>query len=806
MALPVYNNNGEGGIQTLKDFQLTQDVKSKQDISYGKKVAEYIISTIGVNQGYFFSRNTTFQVNRNWANGKVDVYSMFADRYELNAKTNYVNISWDSIKIVQRIVSSKVSQWMQRREKIQVTCVDPISISDKQKNYEEAEFILFNKEQLAQLESESGVPMVSPEQFVPTDKDDLDTWHIEGNKLPVEIKYETESNNILAASGWSDILKERSLNDSAQTGLVGGYVYMDEYGVINAEYIEPENVFYSYSKYPDFRDTAWRGFIKSMKISEIRRKWGAQFGGTLTEEELWQIAQTAQDYQKYDKLIWVDYWSYAFLRPYDEWNVDIVYFWLKSLDKDGYVKKTTKVNKSIIVEKVSSRPNKLAENEEYVDDDYWNIYKGVYVRSTGKMLEWGLDNNMIRPQDPKESGNVEFPISLYMPENFDMRNVAIPERCKEPATEMIGTRLKMQQLITKMVPVGAAVNVDALQEMDLGLAEATTPIEAEKIWRQTGTLYYRGRDADGNPMPVPINELANSGFLNQMKGLIEMYAFHYQVLKDELGEDPNLMTAAAQPRVTSDNIQVSQQAANSATDVYYRAYLYLMEDMAKKIACLLHASIKYGAKVYNSLTKDEVDKRRFSTKFLMMPDQFKIQKFEAFMTAALNKTPDLILFIDPFKLMRVAEENVKLAELLFMNGQKRMLRHQQQMAQQQSEQNAQIQIASSQAKAKSDEDLAKLQASIKTQELSAKSQADKESTLLSSILKMYELSMQNGVPLPSALQQLAAGVLTNVAIPVTQQNQQMTQAILEQQVQSEQQAEQEGEQEGEPEEAQMQLQ
>lgn len=802
MALPVYNNNGEGGIQTLRDFQLTQDVKSKQDISYGKKVAEYIISTIGVNQGYFFSRNTAFQVNRNWANGKVDVYNMFADRYELNAKTNYVNISWDSIKIVQRIVSSKVSQWMQRREKIQVTCIDPISIADKQKNYEEAEFILFNKEQLAQLESQSGVPMVSPDQFVPTDKDDLETWHIEGNKLPVEIKYETESNNILAAGGWFDILKERSLNDSAQTGLVGGHVYMDEYGVINVEYIEPENVFYSYSKYPDFRDTAWRGFIKSMKISEIRRRWGKQFGGTLSEEELWQIAQTAQDYQKYDKLIWVDYWSYAFLRPYDEWNVDIVYFWLKSLDKDGYVKKTTKVNKSIIVEKVSSRPNKLSENEEYVDDDYWNIYKGVYVRSTGKMLEWGLDNNMIRPQDPKESGNVEFPISLYMPENFDMRNVAIPERCKEPATEMIGVRLKMQQLITKMVPVGAAVNVDAMQEMDLGLAEATTPIEAEKIWRQTGTLYYRGKDAEGNPIPVPINELANSGFLNQMKGLIEMYAFHYQVLKDELGEDPNLMTAAAQPRVTSDNIQVSQQAANSATDVYYRAYLYLMEDMAKKIACLLHSSIKYGAKVYNSLTKEEVDNRRFSTKFLMMPDQFKIQKFEAFMTAALNKTPDLILFIDPFKLMRVAEENIKLAELLFMNGQKRMLRHQQQMAQQQSEQNAQIQIASSQAKAQSDAELAQLQAGIKTQEQSAKSQADKENTLLSSILKMYELAMQNGTSLPSAIQPLAAQVLANVAIPVTQQNQQMTQAILEQQMQPAQQPEQEQE----PEETQMQLQ
>lgn len=782
MALPVYTNNGEGGVQTLRDFQLTEDVKSKREISYGKKVAEYITSTIGVNQGYFFTRNSRFQTNRNWANGKVDIYSMFADRYELNGKTNYINISWKCIKIIQRIVSSKVSQWIQRREKIQVTCVDPISIADKQENYEQAEFILYNKAQLEKLQAESGVPMIAPDQFVPSDKNDLDTWHIEGNKLPEEIKYETETNNILSVSGWFDILKERCLNDSSQTGLVAGYVYMDEYGVINTEHIEPENVFYSYSKFPDFRDTAWRGFIKSMKISEIRRKWGAQFGGPLSEQELWEIAQTAQDYQKYDKLIWVDYWSYAFLRPYDEWNVDINFFWLKSLDKDSYVKTTTKVNKSTIIKKVNAKPNKLGDNEEYVDDDYWNIYKGAYVRSTGKMLEWGLDNNMIRPQDPKESGNVEFPISLYMAENFDMRNVAIPERCEEPATEMIGVRLKMQQLIAKMVPVGAAVNVDALQELDLGLAEMTTPIEAEKIWRQTGTLYYRGRDAEGNPLPVPIVELANAGFLNQMKGLIELYAFHYQVLKDELGEDPNLMTAAAQPRVTSANIEVSQQTANAATDVYYRAYLYLMEDMAKKIACLLNASVKYGANVYANLTKQDVDERRFSTKFLMMPDQFKIQKFEAFMNAALQKTPDLILFIDPFKLMRVAEENIKLAELLFMNGQKKMLTHQQQMAQQAQEQNAQVQIASAQSKAKGDAELAQLQAGIKTQEAAAKSQADKENTLLTSILKMYELSMQNGTTIPAAIQPLATQVLVNVALPVTQQNQQMIQGIVQEQM------------------------
>jgi hypothetical protein len=67
---------------------------------------------------------------------------------------------------------------------------------------------------------------------------------------------------------------------------------------------------------------------------------------------------------------------------------------------------------------------------------------------------------------------------------------------------------------------------------------------------------------------------------------------------------------------------------------------------------------------------------------------------------------------------------------------------------------------------------------------------------------MYELSMQNGTTIPAAIQPLATQVLANVAIPVTQQNQQMTQAILEQQMQPQQPQQQE--EQPEMEEVQMQ--
>lgn len=762
--------SGSGTSQILKDFQLSASSSEKLDVEFGKKLAAFIQSTaLDGTQGYFFERNARFKINRDWANGRIDVRKMFADRLEMNGKQNFVNISWKSIMIVNRIISGLVGRWMERREKIQVTAIDPLSLIAKKDNYEEAEFVMSNRAQLEQLQQESGVPMISPDQFVAEDKDDLEMWRLEGQKLPEEILFETDTNNILDAAGWYDVLKEKILHDDSEVGLIGSYVYMDEYGCIHPEYIQPENIFYSYSRFPDFRDTSWRGFVRSMKISELRRKYAREFGGKLSEEEVWQIAQSSKDWDKRDKLIWTDTWQFSYFRPYDEWNVDVLCFWLKSLDRDGYVVTVTEKNKSTITKK-SGQPIDLGDNQEYAEDDYWVLYKGVYIRETGTMLEWGLDKNMIRPQDSKESGSVEFPISLYMYQSYEMRNIAIPEKIEEPASEMILTRLKMQQLMAKMIPVGAAVNVDAVQELDLGLASGpSNPNEVEKIYRQTGTLYYRGRDTEGNPIQVPITELQNSGFLPQMQALIQMYAFHYQVLKDELGEDPNLITAATKPRVTSDNVEASARMADAATDYIYKGYMALMEETAKKISCLLNTSVTHGAKVYRNLMQEEVRGRNFSTKIKMMPDQYELAKLDAYINQAIASNPLTVQYFDPFKIMRIARENIKLGELLFRQSQKRMLRMEMERSEKQQEQNAQLQASVAKQTAEAEFKLEKAKKNLEIIATDAKSKADNEAQFL----KGYFELLKAGVQLPSEMTNLKNLMIRNIEMSVSIENRQM---------------------------------
>ena len=67
----------------------------------------------------------------------------------------------------------------------------------------------------------------------------------------------------------------------------------------------------------------------------------------------------------------------------------------------------------------------------------------------------------------------------------------------------------------------------------------------------------------------------------------------------------------------------------------------------------------------------------------MLPDEIEIAKFEAMMQQGLASNPQLIIYVNPFQLMRVAKEDVKLAENLFRQSQKKMVISQQEQAAQQ---------------------------------------------------------------------------------------------------------------------------
>ena len=756
----------------IKEFQLGNiSIKDKSDPAYGLKIAMYIDSTIGGGiSSYYWARNNRFKLNRNAANGKINM-AKFQDMLDFNGKINYANINWQSIKIVNRIISGLVGRWMERNEKIQIQAIDNLSAKEKIEEYKELDFLISNREYLEKLEQESGMRLV-PDKDIPETKDELNLWATQFQKLPEEIIYELACNDILRANGWFDTLKAKMLHDSAEVGLVGTYTWMDEQGVIHVDYVKPENAIYSYSDYNDLRDTAWRGQVKSLKISEIRRKYGKEFGGSLTEEQIWEIAATSKDFQYNDKLRWDVNWNVTFFRPYDEFNVDVLDFEIKTVDTDKYTVVTTKKNKSTLLKK--SREEKLADNEEQIDDTKWNIYRGVMVRVRNVMLEWGLKRNMIRPQDPKEAGNAEFSYSFYMYQNYSLTNMAVPEKIEEPSDQMILARLKIQQLVAKMRPTGALINWDALQSIDYGLGDANKTIDVMKLYDQTGTLYYRGRDDEGNPVPVPITELSNSGFLPQMQGLIQLYNFHYSVLKDELGEDPNLAASALQPRVTSGNIDTAQQVAANATDYMYDAYVECMKQTARKISCLLSKSVQYGAKAYRHLLGErDVDSRVFNSDIRLLPTGQEIMMLDAKMNQAIAANPQFAMYIDTFKIIRIAKEDVKLAEEYYRISMKKMLESQQQQAMQNQQMTIQGQMQAAQVAEQEKRKSLEMELEMKKMISDMETTNDIKKSMVAGLFGLY----QKGVPVPQELKALESEIIQNIALPLFAENVHSEEAI-----------------------------
>jgi len=792
----------------LKSFQLTTEgVKDKSSKAYGLSISKYIAQTTSFNTaGYYFTRNARFIKNRNYANGRINIQTMFQDRFQFNGKENYIALNWQALQIVNRIVSGLVGRWMSYNEKVQVKAIDDLSQTEKQDEYDQIQFVMENREKLEQLQQESGVQIIPQDQFIPADKEELNLWQAQFQRVPEEILYELGCNDILTSNSWFDVLKEKALHDLAETGFIGTYTWMDDKGVVHCERVKPENSIYSDSEYPDFRDASWLGHAPALKISEIRRKWGKEFNpnnpNALTEQEIWeQIVPKAKEFQYQSNIAWNDIYFTAFLRPYDEWNVRSIQFELRSVENDPYTVTKTKGNGRTYTQKgfpatqSGKRREKPAENQNILNDSNVNIYRGVYLPDCEILLQWGVKDNMIRPQDPKEIGNAEFSYSYYMPQNYLMRNLAIPEKIEAAVDGMILACLKIQQDVSLSIPPGWVIDETAWQGVDYGLGDAgNKAVDQAKLFFQTGKVHYRGLDAEGNRVPVPIQEIANTGFQQHIEAFVRTYQFWYQSLKDELGEDPNLISAALQPRVTGQNVEASQTQSQYATDYFYRGYAECMKMTARKVSCLLNDSVTYGSAAYrNLLKKEDIGKRVFSTDIRLLPSQVDMQRFEAMMNQAIAASPELIQFIDPFQMMRVAAEDVKLAETLFRQGQKKMLLWQQQMAQQNQQQTIDGQIQSATVSEKEKRKSMIQEVTMKGQIEAMVSQEKQKEALITGFMG----ALQKGVAIPIEWKGVETEIIKNVAIPLFAQNVQNMQQIADGMIQQEDQPDQEeqGEQE-----------
>ena len=85
------------------------------------------------------------------------------------------------------------------------------------------------------------------------------------------------------------------------------------------------------------------------------------------------------------------------------------------------------------------------------------------------------------------------------------------------------THLKMQQVLSKMMPDGVYMDADGLAEIDLGNGTNYNPQEALNMFFQTGSVIGRSftQEGDMNPGKVPIQPLQTGAGGQKLQTLIQ---------------------------------------------------------------------------------------------------------------------------------------------------------------------------------------------------------------------------------------------------------------------------------------------
>lgn len=746
--------------------------KLKREKEEGLKISKFLQKAY--NSGYFSRRNKKFEKNRKFSRGKQPMQE-FLDLLNVDGKEAFVNLDMKAPAIAPKFMQVIIGGFMKREEKVRASAIDPVSIERKKYDRDDAEFRMNFGDEVKQMEAQAGIKLMPEGDFTPADYDELELYFGLEYQLPEEILFEKGCEYVFYENGWP-VIKRKLLEDIAETGIGATKVSTGPDGKINVRRVVPENSFYGFSQYDDFRDVSFIGEVLSMKLIDIRNEYPH-----IPEEKIWQLSKQAKQYTQSVK--WDDRFRYAIDRPYDDWTVDVLDYEIKTIDSMVYQAKTNKYGNLVAVDKKDKTYQVNGDNKEAISKDMYVIYRGVYVLNTDMMLEWGVAKNMIKPSTTKDIADAYFSYSVYMHENLDLENMAIPERMETSIRQMTLAHLKIQQLIAKLRPSGLIIDIDSLSDINIGQAKALTPLELQAVYDQTGNIYYKRRTEDGDQMNgLPIQEAPNSGSVSQIQQLIMVYNHYLDRLRDEIGVNEYREGSGVNPKLGLGVQQAQIQASNNATDFIYDAYLSLYQQTAFKISLLLYDSVSYGGKQYSEyLSPEKINGKKFDVKIEVLPDEKERQFLESMIQTALSA--GMIEFQDAFRVRSI--KNTKLAEMYLKKSKELKEKNEMKKAQANSEMNAQSQQQSIQAKAQADAQLKQLDSQGKVMvvstEMKMKQELSQQEFVQNVLLKSYEL----GKPLSEELQAIVDAYFTNKQQEAMQQQQMAQQEAMEEQQQTE---------------------
>jgi len=628
------NSNSSFPSQVVPDSE-------KQTIEYGYAVGRAIENEwfrgdrVGGGAGNRFGSNwQNFHKLRLYARGEQSVQK-YKDELSINGDLSYLNLDWKPVPILPKFVDIVVNGISSKLYKIKAFAQDPASTKAKTKYAENIIRDMMAKELLDEIQAKLGANLynTTDPSSLPQSKEELEMRLQLDYKPSIEIAEEEVINQILDRNKYA-LTNKRVNYDLTVIGIGATKTSWNPANGVVIDYVDPANLVYSYTEDPNFEDIYYVGEVKSISLEELKKQFPY-----LSDKDLKEIEKYPGD---------SNYVRNYYGQDTNDNTVQVLYFEYKTYSNQVFKIKKTENGLEKALEKDDSFNPPENDNFNRVSRSIEVLYSGAKILGFEKMLEWKLAENMTRPF--ADTTKVEMNYSICAPRMYKGKIESLVSRATTFADMIQLTHLKLQQVLSRMVPDGVFVDVDGLAEVDLGNGTNYNAAEALNMYFQTGSIVGRSQSQDGgmNPGKVPIQELQTSNGNAKIQALIGTYQYYLQMIRDVTGL--NEARDGSSPDVDA-LVGLQKMAAansNTATRHIKDASLYLTlrtcENVSLRVADsldfpLTRQSLIESISLFNVETLKEIETLNlhdFGIYLEMEPEEEDKAKFEQNVQVALQ--------------------------------------------------------------------------------------------------------------------------------------------------------------------------
>ena len=492
---------------------------------YGLQVGRAVESEWFTNgNGYsdrFGSNYNSFHNLRLYARGEQSVQK-YKDELSINGDLSYLNLDWKPVPVIPKFVDIVVNGMSQRNYEIKAYAQDPESLKKRTDYAERLQKDIMQKELLAKLQDMTGLDISASKGIAKNmeSEEDIQLHMQMSYKESIEVAEEEVINNVLANNKY-DLIRRRLNYDLTVLGISSVKTSFNRSEGVTLDYVDPASLVYSYSEDPNFEDLYYVGEVKSISMPELKKQFPY-----LTPEELKEI-QKYPGNQNYTRN-----WS----GRYDDNTIQVLYFEYKTFANQVFKIKETANGLEKAIEKTDSfNPPAETDGFKKAFRSIEVLYSGAKILGHNKMLKWELAENMTRPMSDTVKVNMNY--NIVAPRMYKGRIESIVSRITGFADMIQLTHLKLQQVMSRVVPDGVYLDMDGLAEVDLGNGTNYNPAEALNMYFQTGSVIGRSMTQDGgmNPGKIPVQELQSSSGGAKIQSLIQTYEYYLKMIRDVTG-------------------------------------------------------------------------------------------------------------------------------------------------------------------------------------------------------------------------------------------------------------------------------